>query len=247
MSAGPVTVEALREAVRDGAPAEAAEWLDGVCARGAAQEVRRAFASAARRVGAGRAALDGPPPEGPRSWSVADAARVLLIASLGAAAEREAGDLYRFGSSDERRAVLRALDVLPLGRTGVALVRDALRTNDTDLIAAALGDFGLSVLDEGEAAQAILKCVFVGIPLGDLPDPGRRAGPELARMLAEYALERVVAGRDVPADVWPLIEAHPPREALDALALEARSPVAERRRAARVALAARTDAARRSP
>jgi hypothetical protein len=51
--------------------------------------------------------------------------------------------------------------------------------------------------------------VFSGIPLGDVSGLPRRADRELARMLADYARERAAAGRDIPPDIRPLIDAHP--------------------------------------
>jgi hypothetical protein len=56
-------------------------------------------------------------------------------------------------------------------------------------------------------------------------------------MLADYVHERVAAGRDVPAEVWRIIERFPPAEELDAIIAELNHPVDERRHAAERALA----------
>ncbi|WP_119728228.1 EboA domain-containing protein [Thermomonospora amylolytica] len=121
--------------------------------------------------------------------------------------------IYRYGDASERIAVLTALGRLDadgaLGEHGLQIVRDAIRTNDTRLIEAAVGPYGARHLPDGEYRQAVLKCVFVGVPLSAVAGLKRRADRELARMLADYAHERTVAGRDVPADVWPLIRRHP--------------------------------------
>jgi hypothetical protein len=74
------------------------------------------------------------------------------------------------------------------------------------------------------------------VPLDGLRGLGQRVTPALARMLASYALERVVAGRAVPADVWPLIARYPAQEELAAIRAELDHPVEERRQAARAAL-----------
>lgn len=204
----------------------------------------RFFPAAGRNVGRGPlhpAAGTTPDPE--HGWTVDDAARALLLLAAGRDAWAELADLYRFGDAAERRAVLRALPLLPQGddtaRIGSALVDDALRTNDPRLIAAALGSYALEHLGEDALNQAILKCVFVGVPLSQVPGLSRRATPALARMLAGYVHERVAAGRSTPPDVWPLIDAHPPEEELAAIEAELTHPVQERRSAADAALAQR--------
>jgi hypothetical protein len=164
----------------------------------------------------------------------------LLLAALGARVGEELGELYRYGDADERRGVLRALFLLPVGDSAVPLVEDALRTNDLRLIAAALGPYAFQRLDDAALAQAILKCVFLEIPIAPLEGLDGRVTPEMARMLADYVHERVAAGRDVPADVWPIIERFPPAGELDAIVAELDHPVDERRQAAGRALAQST-------
>jgi hypothetical protein len=117
-------------------------------------------------------------------------------------------------------------------------VRDALRGNDTRLIAAALGPYAAQRLDDAGYRHAVLKCVFLGIPLSVVSGLARRADPELARMLADFARERAAAGRDVPADVWPLLARYPAAVAAAGLREELNSPDELRQAAARRALAA---------
>jgi hypothetical protein len=143
---------------------------------------------------------------GPAGWSVDDAARVLLLLELpctGDALAARLTDLYRYGDAGERRGVLHALAALDaeLGDLALPLVHDALRTNDTRLVTAALGPYGGARLSDHAWRQAVLKCVFVGVPLAVVDGLGRRADAELARMMADYARERTAAGRDVPPDV----------------------------------------------
>ena len=56
-------------------------------------------------------------------------------------------------------------------------------------------------------------------------------------MLADFAHERVAAGRDVPQDVWPIIDRFPGVVEASGLLEELRSDVPERRQAAARALA----------
>jgi hypothetical protein len=164
---------------------------------------------------AGRSCGRGPLPDLP-GWSVDQAARARLLLALpeeGAPLGERLSEVYRYGDAAERIAVLKALAVLDgagrLGGHGLAIVRDALRTNDTRMIEAAVGPYAAGHLADGEFRQAVLKCVFVGVPLEAVAGLDRRADRELARMLADFARERTVAGRDVPQDVWPVVRRHP--------------------------------------
>ena len=124
----------------------------------------------------------------------------------------EVRDLYRYGDADERRAVLLALHLLPVGDDGRDLSHDALRTNDSRLVAAALGPYGARVLDDAAWRQAVLKCVFMGVPLSAVHRPRRprrrRAGRDARRACAD---ERTAAGREIPADARDLLDRHATR------------------------------------
>ncbi|MBR7679119.1 EboA domain-containing protein, partial [Streptomyces daliensis] len=74
---------------------------------------------------------------------------------------------YEHGSAEERRAVLRALPHLPFAARpdALPLVEDALRANDTSLVAAAVGPYGAAHLDPHAWRHAVLKCLFTGVPL----------------------------------------------------------------------------------
>lgn len=132
----------------------------------------------------------------------ADAARVLILHAAHADAEALTR-VYRQGTADERRAVLHALPHLVPGPEALPLVEDALRTNDTRLLAAAVGPYAARHLDPHQWRHAVLKCLFTGVPVDAVADLGRRArgDAELARMLADYAAERTAAGRAVPEDL----------------------------------------------
>ncbi|MFJ5260349.1 EboA domain-containing protein [Streptomyces sp. NPDC088387] len=132
----------------------------------------------------------------------ADAARVLILD----AARADTAALHRVysqGTAAERRAVLHALAHLVAGPEALPLVEDALRTNDTRLVAAALGPYGARHLTPHAWRHAVLKCLFTEVPLSEVADLARRArgDTELARMLDDYAAERTAAGRPVPADL----------------------------------------------
>ncbi|MEU8255134.1 EboA domain-containing protein [Micromonospora inaquosa] len=186
------------------------DWLDTALRRVTTEPtaITRLFPAVGRRCG--RAAL----PDAP-GWTADDAARVLLLTSLPDEHAEYAERLYQHGDAAERRAVLRALPMLPIGAAGVPLLHDAIRTNDTRLVAAALGPYARH-LDPAAWRQAVLKCVFSGVPLAGVADLDTRADGELAAMLAALAAERHAAGRELPADATDLLHrltAALPREA----------------------------------
>ncbi|MEU6885316.1 EboA domain-containing protein [Streptomyces viridosporus] len=132
----------------------------------------------------------------------ADAARVLILHAARADADTLAR-VYHQGTGDERRAVLHALPHLVPGPDALPLVEDALRTNDTRLLAAAVGPYSARHLDAHAWRHAVLKCLFTGVAVDHVADLARRArgDGELARMLGDYAEERTAAGRTVPEDL----------------------------------------------
>ncbi|MEH0417183.1 EboA domain-containing protein [Streptomyces sp. B21-083] len=132
----------------------------------------------------------------------ADAVRVLILTA--AQADPDAlTRVYRQGTAAERRAVLYALPHLVAGPDALPLVEDALRTNDTRLVAAAVGPYAARHLDAHNWRHAVLKCLFTGVPVDAVADLHHRAraDTELARMLDDYAAERTAAGRPVPDDL----------------------------------------------
>ncbi|MFE3856533.1 EboA domain-containing protein [Streptomyces griseorubiginosus] len=132
----------------------------------------------------------------------ADAVRVLILHA--ARADTDAlTRVYAQGTAAERRAVLHALPHLVPGPQALPLVEDALRTNDTRLLAAAVGPYAARHLAAHQWRHAVLKCLFTGVPVTEVAELDRRAraDAELARMLGDYAAERTAAGRPVPQDL----------------------------------------------
>ncbi|WP_322759251.1 EboA domain-containing protein [Frankia sp. Cr2] len=182
---------------------------------GSADAIDQLFPAVRRHCGHGPLLASTSPAPGPglRGWTVDEAARVLLLTVLPITGDTLVGTvarLYERGDAAERRAVLRALPLLDVGPDTVAIVRDALRTNDATLVAAALGPYAARHLDDASWRQAVLKCVFLGVRLVEVADLTRRADEELVRMLVAFADERIAAGRDVPPDVLDVVESFQP-------------------------------------
>ncbi|PZG12214.1 sugar phosphate isomerase [Micromonospora craterilacus] len=192
-----MTPDELRAALR-GVPDP--EWLAAAVHRIGFEPttITTFFAAAGRRCG--RAELPDLP-----GWTADEAARALLLTALPAGHAGWAEALYRDGDAAEKRAVLKALPLLPIGAAGLPLLHDAIRTNDTRLVAAALGPYAHH-LDPPTWRQAVLKCVFTGVPLAVVADLDARADGELAAMLAALAAERRAAGRAMPADATELLD-----------------------------------------
>lgn len=236
MSAPP-TVATLRGAL----PRDAIVSLDDMLSRiaDAPATIDRIFPAAARCTTRGDIGLRD---ENGDVLLAQDAVRIALLhAAISAlpadGRDTEVAALYRFGDNDEKRAVL--LGLAGAGEvTAHSLLDDALRTNDTRLVAAAMGP-PAAQLDADTWRQGVLKCLFVGVALASVADLTGRADRELADMIARYAHERVAAGRDVPNDVWLVLSHFPDSIALIDLETELASPHADRRDAARRLLAGR--------
>ena len=219
---------------------EALAWLREAVAEVEADPaaIRTRFPMAGRK--AGRAPLDpDASPDDVHAPTIDDVVRTLLLVALGDGVEAELADLYRFGDAAERRGLLRALPYLPIGDRAMDILDDAIRTNDTRLVAAALGPYATRHLDDAAYDQAVLKCVFIGVPISPLDGLPDRATAGTARMLAAFVHERVAAGRDIPAEVWDVIDRNPPAAELAAIEAERDSRFADRREAAERALAER--------
>ncbi|WP_330172730.1 EboA domain-containing protein [Streptomyces sp. NBC_01498] len=185
-----------REEIDSRLDAKAVAWLDQALAEAAeaagapdnvaAPTWELRFAAAGRHVG----------------QQNADAVRALLLRHA-AADVATLTRLYQRGAAAERRAVLLALPDRVPGPGALPLIEDALRTNDTTLVEAAVGPYAAGHLDPHAWRHAVLKCLFTGVPVAAVADAERRARGdlELARMLADYASERTAAGRSVPDDL----------------------------------------------
>ncbi len=187
-------------------------WIDDGARAIAAEPARIAelFPAAGRAVGRDPVDPDGDP-LGVVHGTLDDRAREELLRALLTALPPEAAataveELYRYGDDAERRGVLRGLsaaqpDSALLQQAGLALVADALRTNDPRLVAAAMGPFGARHLDQHAWRHGVLKVLFMGLPLRVVAELDRRADDELARMAAALVAERRAASRPISDDM----------------------------------------------
>ena len=191
-----VPAEDLRTAIGAGPAGALDEMLATLSAGGTT--LARTFPAAARRTARG-------PLHDGGGHRIEDAVRVELVATVATdlgpdAALDELARLYTHGDADEKRAVLHALAGIDDPRVdGSVLLLDALRANDVRLVAAAVGPHA-SRLSAHDWRHAVLKCLFVGVPLAAVADLPTRVDDELVAMVRRFADERRAAGRPVPDD-----------------------------------------------
>lgn len=217
------SMAALRDAWHQGqAAGAAAAWIRQSLAKIAADPAAlpAVFAAAGRTVGRSPLYPD-TDPAGIIRGTASDHARAELLRRLAGTMEPEKLaeallDLYSRGDSAERRGVLRGLGSLaagdpglpaPVVAAGLSITAEALRTNETGLVAAAAGDFAAAYLDQHNWRHAVLKLIFMGVSVAAVTDLRNRVDGELARMAADFAAERRAAGRPVPDDVGLLLSA----------------------------------------
>ncbi|MEU1970816.1 EboA domain-containing protein [Microbacterium sp. NPDC019599] len=177
------------------------------------ERASRLFAEAGRAVG--RAPVHPGDPHGYRG-TADDGARAAIIVALHEAATGPEiiRDLFNEGDDAERRGVLRGLGRVAASVdeswrvVGVELTTAALRTNDPRLVAAAMGEFAATHLDDHAWRHGVLKLVFMGVPLVVVSGLEDRRDAELAAMASRYAEERRAAGRSIPNDLHLIDAVH---------------------------------------
>jgi hypothetical protein len=171
---------------------------------------RALFASVPRRIGKAADARPGAPAELAEArahWTLTDYARLwLLLRALRALPD--AGrpsfllQLFEAGELGEQVSLLRVLAALPDPARFVEVGLQACRTNAKDVFEAVVCEnaFLAACFEPLSFNQAIMKAIFMEVPLRRVEQLERRITPELSRMAAGYISERRAAGRSVPPD-----------------------------------------------
>lgn len=147
----------------------------------------------------------------PERWNLLQCVRTYLMLMLPVGdAESYAATLTKlFETADmEELATLHAsLLLLPYPDFLTKRATEGLRTNITDVFdAIALHNpFPSDYLNEDAWNQMILKAVFMQRPLYRIYGGDKRANPELARMLVDFAHERWAANRQVSPELWRFV------------------------------------------
>jgi hypothetical protein len=184
----------------------------------------------------------------PTLWTIDQSARVLLAISL------DPGDpttfvsqldrLFVAGDVGELVALYQGLPLFPHPSAHRLRAAEGIRTNMRAVFEAVAhrNPYPADQLDDGRWNQMVLKCLFIGSTLSRVVGLDRRANPELARMLWDYARERRAANRSINPELWRCLGPFTAKEAdqpvLDELALRLKSDVWAERQGAALALAA---------
>ncbi|WP_414568969.1 EboA family metabolite traffic protein [Nostoc sp. CCY 9925] len=152
----------------------------------------------------------------PGNWSVDQAGRTLLLLAL---PYDDAEGYVRvsfgeavptldkvFSSADmgELVALYQSLPLLPHPELHRHRAAEGIRSNMSNVFQAIAlrNPYPANYLDNAAWNQMVLKAVFVGSPLHLIWGLDRRANPELAKMLTDYAHERWAAKRSVTPELW---------------------------------------------
>lgn len=184
----------------------------------------------------------------PLSWTVADAARALLLSSLPG---RNPDFAPRFralcatAEVSESISLYRGLPLYPEPESLQPQVGEGLRTNMRDVFEAIAhyNPYPRQYFDTHRWNHMVLKALFVGSALAPIQGLDARANAELARIMLDFAHERRAAGRPIPHEIWRCVGPFAQGGALADLerVLTGGGPV--ERKAAALALAASPDAA----
>jgi len=197
--------------------------------------------SAEEREAAGRV-VEGWNPE---RWTMLEALRVALLLSRTDLAEDSCVDaveeLFAYADEGEQRALYRSLALLPEPERFAWRAGEGCRTNMSSVFQAVVLDTSYPArhFDDVAFRQAVIKSVFVGVPLWRLWGLDGRLDAELARMALDLVAERRSAHRPVQPDLWSCLGEHGGDRALEALEeeLQPGNPHTLGRRAAAYALA----------
>jgi hypothetical protein len=153
-------------------------------------------------------------------WTTDLCVRILLLAQQAdctTSANAALFEAYDRGESATRVATIRALNFVEdedVDR-GIELVMDGHRTYLYELMMAAWSNnpFSSGNVSQTIYRKAVLKAIFCDVPTDGFIGLLDRADEEMAQSMADFADERMAAGRTVPDVVW-IVSAMCPRPGL---------------------------------
>ena len=201
-------------------PEAASAWLHGqlekLAGAPAERDIHIALGLIPRRLGRADLALSDAdlaaarqagPDWDPRGWSLDEAARILVLCTLGPRNTDFATlftGLCRTADVQESIALYKGLPLYPGPEALVAQAAEGVRTNMRAVFEAVAHDnpYPRDYFDENRWNQMVLKALFIGSTLDPIVGLDARANAALAAMLCDYAHERWAAGRPVTPELW---------------------------------------------
>ncbi|GAA4428333.1 EboA domain-containing protein [Bremerella cremea] len=196
------------------------EWLDAqrqAVAQGDMKALYMGFGFAPRKVGKADLQLTerdlndaAEAREGwmPHTWTIDQAARVLLLTSLpsedDAAYFATIEKLFQTAEIREQICLYQALQLLPHQELFDDRLAEGIRTNIKSVFESIAHNnpLPMELMQEPAWNQMVLKALFIGAALDPIEGLDRRVNPELARMLIDFAHERRAAKRPIPVELW---------------------------------------------
>ncbi|PQO28732.1 EboA domain-containing protein [Blastopirellula marina] len=195
-------------------------WLDTqreAVASGDPKSLFLAFGFAPRKIGKAdlqlterdlNDAAEARPGWQPQTWTIDQAARVLLLMALPSEDDTAwfatIEKLFQTAEIREQICLYQALQLLPHQELFDDRLAEGIRTNIKTVFCAIAHCNPLPVELMPEAAwnQMVLKALFIGAALDPIEGLDQRVNPELARMLIDFAHERRAARRPIPVELW---------------------------------------------
>lgn len=239
-------------------PADARAWLDEAAGRirsGNDTDLYRSVSLVTRKVGKADLALAPNEREraaalregwDPSDWSLDQAARIYLLlvsGTDGATFLRRLDQLCDTADIGELVAFYRGLPLYPDQPRYVLRAAEGIRTSMKAVFEAVAhrNPYPAEQLAEPAWNQMVLKTLFIGSTLHPIVGLDRRANPELARMLCDYAHERWSAGRPISPELWRCVGPYARGEMLRDLGRVLEKGTDPERTAAALALASSPD------
>lgn len=182
----------------------------------------------------------------PRGWSVADAARVLVLRETPTGAQPFASrfrSLCQTADVAELVTLYRGLPLYPEPTRLLDQVGEGLRSNMRNVFEAIVhhNPYPRTHFDEHRWNHMVMKALFVGSALAPIQGLDARNNGELARILCDFAEERRAAGRPVPLEVWRCLGPFATGRAFDLMAVALGSAAHPERCAAALGLSRSPD------